>query len=151
MEELLRSAQMWVDDLTYSATAASPTARRATPRAPTAPAALSATDTPSDAGGSIDLSWAAATDNVGVTGYKLYRGTAAGIYGAPTRSVTSRATPTPCRRPLRRRWTRMAWRVGSFVAEVYHDASLDAAWWTGPVDLLGAGAHIPVRLLIQRH
>ena len=51
--------------------------------APTAPAALSAVDTPSDAGGSIDLSWAASTDDVGVTGYKLYRGTAPGVYGAP--------------------------------------------------------------------
>ncbi len=39
---------------------------------------------PPTPGGSIDLSWAAATDNVGVTGYKLYRGTAAGVYGAPT-------------------------------------------------------------------
>ena len=52
--------------------------------APTAPATLSAVDHPGDTGGSIDLSWAAATDNVGVTGYKLYRGTAAGVYGAPT-------------------------------------------------------------------
>ena len=52
--------------------------------APTAPATLSAVDRPADTGGAINLSWAAATDNVGVTGYRLYRGTAAGIYGAPT-------------------------------------------------------------------
>ena len=46
--------------------------------------ALSAIDRPADSGGAINLSWAAATDNVGVTGYRLYRGTAAGTYGAPT-------------------------------------------------------------------
>ena len=51
---------------------------------PAAPATLSAVDKPADQGGAINLSWAAATDNVGVTGYKLYRGTAAGTYGAPT-------------------------------------------------------------------
>ena len=47
---------------------------------PSAPASLSATDTPSDAGGSIDLAWSAATDNVGVTGYRIRRGTSAGSY-----------------------------------------------------------------------
>ena len=50
---------------------------------PSAPASLLAVDTAADAGGSIDLSWSAATDDVAVTGYKLYRGTAAGVYGAP--------------------------------------------------------------------
>ena len=50
---------------------------------PSAPASLSALDTPADQGGSVSLSWPAATDNVGVTGYKLYRGTAPGVYGAP--------------------------------------------------------------------
>ena len=69
-----------------STTCSSPTAASSRPdtTAPAAPAALLAVDTPADTGGSIDLCWAAATDNVGVTGYKLYRGTAAGVYGAPT-------------------------------------------------------------------
>ena len=57
---------------------------RADTTAPTAPATLSAVDHPADSGGAIDLTWAAATDDVGVTGYKLYRGTTAGVYGAPT-------------------------------------------------------------------
>ena len=51
---------------------------------PTAPATLLAADTAGDQGASIDLSWAAASDAVGVTGYKLYRGTAPGVYGTPT-------------------------------------------------------------------
>jgi hypothetical protein len=39
---------------------------------------LSASDTPGDSGSSIGLAWTAATDDVGVTGYKVYRGTASG-------------------------------------------------------------------------
>ena len=50
---------------------------------PTAPATLLAVDHAGDAGGAIDLSWTAATDNVAVTGYKLYRGTSPGVYGTP--------------------------------------------------------------------
>ena len=50
---------------------------------PSAPAALTAVDHAGDNGGAIDLSWTAATDNVAVTGYKLYRGTSPGVYGAP--------------------------------------------------------------------
>ena len=51
---------------------------------PTAPASLAAADKPADTGGAINLSWTAATDAVGVTGYRVYRGTATGVYGAPT-------------------------------------------------------------------
>ena len=51
--------------------------------APTGPATLSAADVPADQGGSIDLVLGAGTDNVGVTGYRLYRGTASGVYGPP--------------------------------------------------------------------
>ena len=78
------AAQWWVDDLTYSPTGISDGGTGPDTTAPTAPAALSATDRPADSGGSIDLSWLAASDNVAVTGYKLYRGTAPGVYGAPT-------------------------------------------------------------------
>ena len=40
-------------------------------QAPTAPASLSATPTSSS---SVQLTWPAATDNIGVTGYRVYRG-----------------------------------------------------------------------------
>jgi len=51
---------------------------------PSAPVSLNAVDTPNDQGGSIDLSWTASTDNVGVDGYKVYRATApGGPYGDP--------------------------------------------------------------------
>ncbi len=73
------SAQMWIDDLRY----VNPGAPAADTQAPSAPASLSAEDHPADSGDAIDLSWAAATDNVGVTGYKLYRGTSPGVYDAP--------------------------------------------------------------------
>ena len=70
-----QNANLWLDDVAF-ADGGIVEAADTTP--PTAPAALLAADTPADPGGSIDLSWAAATDDVGVTGYKLYRGTAAG-------------------------------------------------------------------------
>jgi subtilisin family serine protease len=47
---------------------------------PTAPSGLSATDRPADQGGAIDLAWTAGTDNIGVAGYRLYRGTSPGVY-----------------------------------------------------------------------
>ena len=78
------AAQWWVDDLTYSATGISDGGTGPDTNAPSAPAALSAVDRPADSGGSIDLSWLAASDNVAVTGYRLYRGTASGVYGTPT-------------------------------------------------------------------
>ncbi len=66
------------------ATQASSTRPRLTPhRRPRLPRCRRPT-TPPTPGGAIDLSWSAATDAVGVTGYKLYRGTAAGVYGTPT-------------------------------------------------------------------
>ena len=77
----LGGAQLWLDELAYSDAGIRSTP---TPRRPTAPAALLAADLPADTGGAIALSWAAATDNVAVTGYRVYRGTAAGVYGAPT-------------------------------------------------------------------
>ena len=52
---------------------------------PSEPTALIALDTPADQGGSIDLSWAPATDRVGVTGYRVYRVTSYyGDWGTPT-------------------------------------------------------------------
>ncbi len=73
------NADMWIDDVAF----ADGGIVDADTTAPSAPAALLAADTPADTGGSIDLSWSAATDNVAVTGYRVYRGTAAGVYGAP--------------------------------------------------------------------
>ena len=72
-------ADLWVDDVEFSDGGII----EADTTAPTAPVALLALDTPGDSGGSVDLTWAASTDAVGVTGYKLYRGTAPGVYGAP--------------------------------------------------------------------
>ena len=88
------SANLWLDDAGLLADGG--IADPATPRRPQRPAALLAADHPADQGGAIDLSWAAATDDVGVTGYKLYRGTAPGVYGAPTTlGRRHRPTPTP--------------------------------------------------------
>ena len=42
-----------------------------------------ASDHLGDQGGAIDLTWNASIDNVGVTSYRLYRGTSPGVYGAP--------------------------------------------------------------------
>ena len=77
------NADLWVDDVRFSDTGLTdPPVADTT--APSAPLSSLAVDTPSDQGSSISLSWPAATDNVAVTGYKLYRGTAPGTYGAPT-------------------------------------------------------------------
>ena len=46
-------------------------------QAPTVPAGLTAT--PNNAAGSVALSWSAATDNVAVGGYRVYRGTTSGF------------------------------------------------------------------------
>ena len=83
MEELLRRAVVGRRHRLLDRPA-SPTRGGPDTTAPSAPAALTATDKPADSGGSIDLSWTAATDNVAVTGYRVYRGTAPGVYGAPT-------------------------------------------------------------------
>ena len=48
--------------------------------APGPPPSLTAADTPGDTGGSISLSWTAATDDVAVTGYRVRRGTVSGSY-----------------------------------------------------------------------
>ena len=53
------------------------------------PGLLAAVDHAGDNGGAIDLSWTAATDNVAVTGYKLYRGTSPGTYGTPVTLTTA--------------------------------------------------------------
>jgi subtilisin family serine protease len=66
-------------------------------RPPAAPAWLTAVDTPSDAGGSIDLEWAASADTAAVTSYRVFRGTSTGSYGTPL-SVGNvlRYTDTSC-------------------------------------------------------
>ncbi|NTU72060.1 MAG: hypothetical protein HGB10_09620 [Coriobacteriia bacterium] len=52
--------------------------------APSAPTAAVGSDLAPDQGGVIGVSWTASTDNIGVTGYKLYRGVAAGVYDSVT-------------------------------------------------------------------
>ncbi len=74
-----QNANMWIDDVRYSDSGildpdVSP---------PTAPTGLLASDHLGDEGGAIDLTWNASIDNVGVTNYRLYRGTSPGVYGAP--------------------------------------------------------------------
>ena len=82
------STQMWLDDVAYSGSGTPPPSDT-TP--PTAPATLAATDHVGDQGAAVDLSWAAATDDVGVTGYRISRGTAPGVYSTtiPLGAVTS--------------------------------------------------------------
>jgi fibronectin type 3 domain-containing protein len=70
--------------------------------APTAPSALGA----SAAGNSINLSWTAATDNVGVVRYNVHRGTSAGFtpsagnrIAQPTRSGRPTAMPASASEP----------------------------------------------------
>jgi uncharacterized protein DUF4082/concanavalin A-like lectin/glucanase superfamily protein/galactose oxidase-like protein/Big-like domain-containing protein/purple acid phosphatase-like protein len=58
--------------------------------APTAPVSLSATAQPDSA----SLSWAAATDNVGVTGYRIYRSTTNGFTPGPSNRIASVKTVT---------------------------------------------------------
>jgi hypothetical protein len=55
---------------------------------PSAPTGVTATQTSPTR---VDLSWAASTDNVGVTGYEVWRGTGT---GAPARVATTGATAT---------------------------------------------------------
>jgi len=54
----------------HSAQSAAATAKTPDITAPSAPASLTATPTPTP---EVDLSWSASTDNVGVTGYDIYR------------------------------------------------------------------------------
>src|SRR6266566_3511578 len=54
----------------HSAQSAAATAKTPDITAPSAPASLTATATPTP---EVDLSWSASTDNVGVTGYTIYR------------------------------------------------------------------------------
>ncbi|WP_410769731.1 lytic polysaccharide monooxygenase [Fontibacillus sp. BL9] len=57
-------------------------------QAPTAPGNLSVQGTPTSS--SVSLTWSASTDNVGVTGYRIYRGTAlAGTVSGTTTSYTA--------------------------------------------------------------
>ena len=74
------NADLWVDDVTLLGRRH----RRGRHHAAVCPALEPGRRPPADTGGAINVSWPAATDNVGVTGYKLYRGTTPGIYGAPT-------------------------------------------------------------------
>ena len=90
-----QNADLWLDDVRFSDSGI--VEAEPTPHRPARPRRSPADDRPADQGGSIDLSWAAATDNVAVTGYKLYRGTAPASTARPSRSATSRATPTPPR------------------------------------------------------
>src|SRR5204862_6333541 len=62
----------------YSNVASTTTPAAADTQAPTAPSNLTATAT---SGGEIDLSWAAATVDVGVTGYAVERCKGAGCRG----------------------------------------------------------------------
>ena len=64
---------------------ATATVADATP--PTAPSSLAA----SVAGSTVNLSWAAATDNVGVSRYNLHRGTSSGFSPSPANRI---AQPT---------------------------------------------------------
>lgn len=47
--------------------------------------------------GAVPLTWDAATDNIGVTGYKIYKGTASGIYDSSedVGNVTSYVVTVP--------------------------------------------------------
>jgi hypothetical protein len=56
--------------------------------APTVPANLAATDD----GSTVDLSWSASTDDVGVTGYTVYRGTTAGFVADATSRIADATT-----------------------------------------------------------
>ncbi len=69
------NADLWIDDVRFSD--AGIVTRPDRHHAAAAPAALLASDHPADTGGAIDLSWAAATDDVGRDRLPLYRGTAA--------------------------------------------------------------------------
>lgn len=55
-------------------------------QAPTAPGSLVATAASSS---EVDLSWNASTDNVGVTGYRVYRSTSGGAYALAGTSTTT--------------------------------------------------------------
>jgi len=79
------SGSMWLDDLRFSNSGiVDPDTAP-----PSAPSGVVAIDHPGDTGGAIDLSWSASSDNVGVTGYKVYRGTAPGVYGTPVTLLAS--------------------------------------------------------------
>jgi len=86
------SYQVVAVDAANNASAPSNTATASTPtadtQAPTAPANLKATVGKSK---TVSLSWAAATDNVGVTGYRLYRNNA--LAGTVTGTATTNRPP----------------------------------------------------------
>jgi large repetitive protein len=56
---------------------------------PSAPAALTATAN----GSSVSLTWTAATDNVGVTGYRVHRSTSSGFTATADNQIATTATP----------------------------------------------------------
>ena len=74
-----QNANMWIDDVRYSDSGI----LDPDTLPPTVPTGLIASDHLGDQGGAIDLTWNASIDNVGVTSYRLYRGTTPGVYGAP--------------------------------------------------------------------
>ena len=85
--------------------------------APTAPGTLSAN---AASAGEIDLSWGAATDNVGVTGYEIWRCTGVGCVAYSRLSQTATAT------------TYRDLSAGSATTYRYQVRALDAAGNTGP-------------------
>ncbi len=85
-----QNANMWIDEERFSDTGfIEPDIE-----VPGAPGTLLAADKPADQGTAIDLTWTAATDNVGVTGYKVHRGTTPGVYGSTWTLFTAGTTYT---------------------------------------------------------
>ena len=81
-----QNSNLWIDDVRFGdGSSYGPAVDTTPPGAPT----LSAYDYPNDAGGAIRLASSVPTDNVGVTGYRIYRGTSPGSY-----SMTS-SVPLP--------------------------------------------------------
>ncbi|NTU72318.1 MAG: fibronectin type III domain-containing protein, partial [Coriobacteriia bacterium] len=83
------SGNFWLDELRYDAAGITDPVPDTTP--PTSPAAGIAADVAADQGGALSLSWTPATDNIGVTGYKLYRGISAGTYDSVTTTTLTAA------------------------------------------------------------
>jgi hypothetical protein len=91
--------------------------------APSTPTGLTATKDPTSSASKINLSWSASTDNVGVTGYIIYRSTTAGGTYSPIASSSTTSFTDQAHTNLSYQYT-----LGAGSTYYYKVAAYDAAY-----------------------